>query len=151
MNTNTFKLSKHVTSTIYLLYNIYYYIIVSLFVSGFAKPLPFSRLSGLSDRVNFSLGGISGKSDPSLLGDAPMDPHLKKRNSYLPCIRSFETGDRKRVVYISKVTYLSGSQLFSKMSLTDLPAKLKPIGHYIKTAIEHDKRDPVVAYFCELA
>nr|XP_022295474.1 vacuolar protein sorting-associated protein VTA1 homolog [Crassostrea virginica] len=34
------------------------------------------------------------------------------------------------------------------MSLTDLPAKLKPIGHYIKTAIEHDKRDPVVAYFC---
>ena len=80
-----------------------------------------------------------------------MDPHLKKRNSYLPCIRSFETGDRKRVVYISKVTYLSGSQLFSKMSLTDLPAKLKPIGHYIKTAIEHDKRDPVVAYFCKLA
>ena len=80
-----------------------------------------------------------------------MDPHLKKRNSYLPCIRSFEAGDRKRVVYISKVTYLSGSQLFSKMSLTDLPAKLKPIGHYIKTAIEHDKRDPVVAYFCKLA
>lgn len=130
------------------MYNIYYYIIVSLFVSGFAKPLPFSLLSGLSDRVKIFTWR---KSDPSLLGDAPMDPHLKKRNSYLPCIRSFETGDRKRVVYISKVTYLSGSQLFSKMSLTDLPAKLKPIGHYIKTAIEHDKRDPVVAYFCKLA
>ncbi|XP_061176293.1 vacuolar protein sorting-associated protein VTA1 homolog [Saccostrea echinata] len=34
------------------------------------------------------------------------------------------------------------------MSLDLLPAKLKPIGHYIKTAIEHDKRDPVVAYYC---
>lgn len=34
------------------------------------------------------------------------------------------------------------------MSLDDLPAKLKPIGHYIKTAAEHDKRDPVVAYYC---
>ncbi|XP_048767575.1 vacuolar protein sorting-associated protein VTA1 homolog [Ostrea edulis] len=34
------------------------------------------------------------------------------------------------------------------MSLTALPAKLKSIGHYIKTATEHDKRDPVVAYYC---
>ncbi|XP_060082018.1 vacuolar protein sorting-associated protein VTA1 homolog isoform X1 [Ylistrum balloti] len=35
-------------------------------------------------------------------------------------------------------------------SLPPLPAKLKALQHYLKTAIEHDKRDPVVAYYCRL-
>ncbi|OWF45848.1 vacuolar protein sorting-associated protein VTA1 homolog [Mizuhopecten yessoensis] len=35
-------------------------------------------------------------------------------------------------------------------SLPPLPANLKAIQHYLKTATEHDKRDPVVAYYCRL-
>ncbi|XP_022593711.1 vacuolar protein sorting-associated protein VTA1 homolog isoform X3 [Seriola lalandi dorsalis] len=31
-----------------------------------------------------------------------------------------------------------------------LPAQLKPIQHHLRTAQEHDKRDPVVAYYCRL-
>ncbi|XP_034018211.1 vacuolar protein sorting-associated protein VTA1 homolog isoform X2 [Thalassophryne amazonica] len=31
-----------------------------------------------------------------------------------------------------------------------LPAPLKPIHHYLETAKEHDKRDPVVSYYCRL-
>ncbi|XP_063403933.1 vacuolar protein sorting-associated protein VTA1 homolog [Mytilus trossulus] len=34
--------------------------------------------------------------------------------------------------------------------LPPLPASLKPIQHYLKTANEHDKRDPVVSYYCQL-
>ncbi|XP_013421856.1 vacuolar protein sorting-associated protein VTA1 homolog [Lingula anatina] len=36
------------------------------------------------------------------------------------------------------------------MSLPPLPQKLKPIQHYLKTANEHDKRDPIVAYYCRM-
>ncbi|XP_069371203.1 vacuolar protein sorting-associated protein VTA1 homolog isoform X5 [Paralichthys olivaceus] len=31
-----------------------------------------------------------------------------------------------------------------------LPAQLKPIQHYLRTAQEHEDRDPVVAYYCRL-
>ncbi|XP_036942842.1 vacuolar protein sorting-associated protein VTA1 homolog isoform X2 [Acanthopagrus latus] len=31
-----------------------------------------------------------------------------------------------------------------------LPAQLKPIQHHLRTAQEHEKRDPVVAYYCRL-
>jgi len=34
--------------------------------------------------------------------------------------------------------------------LPPLPPNLKQIQHYLKTAIEHDKRDPVVSYYCRL-
>lgn len=34
--------------------------------------------------------------------------------------------------------------------LPPLPASLKQIQHYLKTANEHDKRDPVVSYYCQL-
>ncbi|KAG8011543.1 Vacuolar protein sorting-associated protein VTA1-like protein, partial [Nibea albiflora] len=30
-----------------------------------------------------------------------------------------------------------------------LPPQLKAIQHHLRTAQEHDKRDPVVAYYCE--
>ncbi|XP_041352195.1 vacuolar protein sorting-associated protein VTA1 homolog [Gigantopelta aegis] len=33
-------------------------------------------------------------------------------------------------------------------NLPALPANLKAIQHYMKTAIEHEKRDPVIAYYC---
>ena len=29
------------------------------------------------------------------------------------------------------------------------PPNLKAVQHYLKTATEHDARDPVVAYYCE--
>lgn len=32
----------------------------------------------------------------------------------------------------------------------DCPLSLKPIAHYLKTAVEHDTRDPVVSYYCRL-
>ncbi|ESO09762.1 hypothetical protein HELRODRAFT_186287 [Helobdella robusta] len=35
-------------------------------------------------------------------------------------------------------------------SLSNVPPSFKPIQHYLKTAAEHDKRDPVVAYYCRL-
>lgn len=35
-------------------------------------------------------------------------------------------------------------------SLPPLPASLKAVQHYIKTAAEHEKRDVVVAYYCKL-
>lgn len=35
-------------------------------------------------------------------------------------------------------------------ALPPLPPSLKPIQHYLKTASEHDKRDPIVAYYCRL-
>ncbi|KAL4232477.1 Vacuolar protein sorting-associated protein vta1 [Mactra antiquata] len=38
----------------------------------------------------------------------------------------------------------------SANSLPPLPSQLKQIQHYLKTATEHDKRDPVVAYYCRL-
>uniref|UniRef100_A0A665VTG4 Vacuolar protein sorting-associated protein VTA1 homolog n=1 Tax=Echeneis naucrates TaxID=173247 RepID=A0A665VTG4_ECHNA len=31
-----------------------------------------------------------------------------------------------------------------------LPAQLKPIQHHLRTAQEHEKRDPVVSYYCRL-
>ncbi|CAB3243943.1 unnamed protein product [Arctia plantaginis] len=36
------------------------------------------------------------------------------------------------------------------MSFPECPASLKSIQHYLKTAAEHDNRDPVVAYWCRL-
>lgn len=30
-----------------------------------------------------------------------------------------------------------------------VPASLKAISPYLKTALEYDKRDPVVAYYCK--
>ncbi|KAL4708372.1 hypothetical protein ACJJTC_019608 [Scirpophaga incertulas] len=35
-------------------------------------------------------------------------------------------------------------------NIPECPASLKPIQHYLKTATEHDARDPVVAYWCRL-
>lgn len=32
-----------------------------------------------------------------------------------------------------------------------LPPQLKSIQHHLRTAQEHEKRDPVVAYYCEFA
>lgn len=32
----------------------------------------------------------------------------------------------------------------------EVPATLKPIAHYLKTAQEHDARDPIVSYWCRL-
>lgn len=41
--------------------------------------------------------------------------------------------------------------LFPGAFLTDmaLPAQLRSIQHYLRTAQEHEKRDPVVAYYCK--
>ena len=36
-----------------------------------------------------------------------------------------------------------------KMAGVSVPANFKGLQHYVKTAVEHDKRDPVVAYYCE--
>ena len=36
----------------------------------------------------------------------------------------------------------------SGVNLPTVPPNLKAIQHYLKTAVEHDKRDPVVAYYC---
>ncbi|XP_031618384.1 vacuolar protein sorting-associated protein VTA1 homolog [Contarinia nasturtii] len=35
-------------------------------------------------------------------------------------------------------------------NLPPCPGNLKPIAHFLKTALEHDDRDPVVAYWCRL-
>ncbi|KAJ0180039.1 hypothetical protein K1T71_004630 [Dendrolimus kikuchii] len=35
-------------------------------------------------------------------------------------------------------------------NIPECPPSLKPIQHYLKTASEHDTRDPVVAYWCRL-
>jgi len=35
-------------------------------------------------------------------------------------------------------------------NLPSLPPSLKQLQHYLKTATEHDKRDPVIAYYCRL-
>lgn len=35
-------------------------------------------------------------------------------------------------------------------NLLDVPASLKPIAHYLKTAQEHDSRDIIVSYWCRL-
>lgn len=35
-------------------------------------------------------------------------------------------------------------------SLPPVPPTLKPIQHYLKIAAEHEKRDPVIAYYCRL-
>lgn len=36
------------------------------------------------------------------------------------------------------------------VNLPPCPPSLKPIAHYLKTAQEHDTRDPVVAYWARL-
>ncbi|KAL5010638.1 hypothetical protein ScPMuIL_012943 [Solemya velum] len=36
------------------------------------------------------------------------------------------------------------------MAIPQLPPTLKAVQHHMKTAVEHDKRDPVVAYYCRL-
>ena len=37
----------------------------------------------------------------------------------------------------------------SGIAMPPLPPQLKSIQHYLKTAAEHDKRDPVVSYYCK--
>ena len=39
----------------------------------------------------------------------------------------------------------------SPVSLPPVPASLKPIAHYLKTASEHETRDPVITYWCRLS
>jgi len=39
----------------------------------------------------------------------------------------------------------------SNLNLPPIPPKLKPIAHLLKTATEHETRDPVVAYWARLA
>ena len=39
----------------------------------------------------------------------------------------------------------------SPLSLAAIPPSLKPIGHYLKTATEHESRDPVITYWCRLS
>jgi len=34
-------------------------------------------------------------------------------------------------------------------SVPPVPASFKQLQHYIKTAAEHDSREPVVAYYCK--
>ncbi len=36
------------------------------------------------------------------------------------------------------------------LNLAPCPPSLKPIQHYLKTATEHETRDPVIAYWCRL-
>ncbi|KAK3583956.1 hypothetical protein CHS0354_033750 [Potamilus streckersoni] len=38
----------------------------------------------------------------------------------------------------------------SFQQVPQLPPALKQLQHYLKTAVEHDKRDPVIAYYCRL-
>ena len=38
----------------------------------------------------------------------------------------------------------------SPLTLGPVPTSLKPIGHYFKTANEHETRDPVITYWCRL-
>jgi vacuolar protein sorting-associated protein VTA1 len=35
------------------------------------------------------------------------------------------------------------------VQLPSCPATLKAIQHYLNTAVEHDRRDPVVSYWCK--
>ena len=35
------------------------------------------------------------------------------------------------------------------MSLSETPEVFNSLKHYLKIAIEHDKRDPVVSYYCK--
>jgi len=37
------------------------------------------------------------------------------------------------------------------LSLPNCPTSIKPIQHYLKIATEHEKRDPVITYWCRLA
>jgi len=39
----------------------------------------------------------------------------------------------------------------TSLPLPPLPATLKSVGHQLKTAAEHEKRDPVVTYWCRLS
>ena len=39
----------------------------------------------------------------------------------------------------------------SPLTLPAVPPTLKSIGHYLKTANEHETRDPVVTYWCRLS
>ena len=39
----------------------------------------------------------------------------------------------------------------SPLSLPAVPPTLKSIGHYLKTANEHETRDPVITYWCRLS
>ena len=39
----------------------------------------------------------------------------------------------------------------SPLTLPAVPATLKSIGHYLKTANEHETRDPVITYWCRLS
>ena len=39
----------------------------------------------------------------------------------------------------------------SPISLAPMPASLKPIAHFLKTATEHETRDPIVTYWCRLS
>lgn len=42
-----------------------------------------------------------------------------------------------------------GGEMAALAPLPPLPPQFKSIQHHLRTAQEHDKRDPVVAYYCE--
>lgn len=42
-----------------------------------------------------------------------------------------------------------GVEMAALAPLPPLPPQFKSIQHHLRTAQEHDKRDPVVAYYCE--
>ena len=52
-------------------------------------------------------------------------------------------------VFCGLVESTSGKLSKMAASLPPLPESLKTLQHYLKIATEHDKRDPVVAYYCE--
>lgn len=57
-----------------------------------------------------------------------------------------------KFVVVSAQYFLTKFTASIKMSVTipECPPSLKSIQHYLKTAAEHDTRDPVVAYWCRL-
>lgn len=64
----------------------------------------------------------------------------------LTLFRQMERGSWFSVGLFLYSTVSAGVVLLRSMAL---PQQLKPIQHYLRTAQEHEKRDPVVAYYCE--
>ena len=54
-----------------------------------------------------------------------------------------------RVMFQSKHAPAICPQTKNKMAAAGLPATLKAVQAYLKTAQEYDKRDPVLAYYCK--
>ena len=53
-----------------------------------------------------------------------------------------------QLIYEKQIEYKMPS---SPLSLAAVPTSLKPIGHYLKTANEHETRDPVITYWCRVS